>query len=715
MRAVSVRAETADQELRSVEVVIATENPVERYDYSRSTVIREVLSMDGVEFRTSKRQLPIVDSHDSSSVRNVLGSVRNLRTVGDELIGDAVFASDAESQNAFDKLRDGHLTDFSITATPNEIKFIPRGESVVVRGQTIAGPAEIVTRWRPTDASLVATGADERSTVRDLLRRSYDLATAKEGGGNMSPEFIEKLKAIGLPDEITEEAQIQQWIIDGVGSTEAETPVAEPQQEPQAEPELVAVGADSGEAIDRALKADRARQREIRALCTRAQVERALADKLCDEGASLDVARKLVIDQMTQKQEAVGNPPNVTGSGIERLHESMRDGLIQRAITASGCRKYDPFATKPASAGAADFRHMGLLRMAEHSLQSGGVDTRRMTSNDIAAVAMGHAPTINRLGIRRDGEAYHVTGSFANLLQDAANKTLLAGYEESPFTWSMWARQAGSVSDFKDIKRNRFSEAPNLSVVPENKDYPEGVMSDAKETYSIEKYGQIFSVTWETIVNDDLDAISRIPSMHGNAARRTQNAKVYEVLTANRAMADTGLLFNATAQTTAGGHANYTSSGTVISVASLNVAFTSMMTKKGLNSSVNIKVMPVYLIVPAAIAATAMQVLGSMADPSAGGSAAGNSNTHNIYGPGGSRSLTLIVDPELDANSVQSWYLAASPSQIDTVELAFLAGEETPTLETEWDFTKDVYRYKIRQTFGVAPIDFRGLYKNVGA
>jgi len=26
-----------------------------------------------------------------------------------------------------------------------------------------------------------------------------------------------------------------------------------------------------------------------------------------------------------------------------------------------------------------------------------------------------------------------------------------------------------------------------------------------------------------------------------------------------------------------------------------------------------------------------------------------------------------------------------------------------------------VYKYKVRQTFGVAAIDYRGLYKNVGA
>jgi hypothetical protein len=239
-------------------------------------------------------------------------------------------------------------------------------------------------------------------------------------------------------------------------------------------------------------------------------------------------------------------------------------------------------------------------------------------------------------------------------------------------------------------------------------------MSDTRESYRVEKYGNIFSVTWETVVNDDLDALSRIPASQGAACRRKQNAAVYGVLTANAAMADTGLLFNATAQTTAGGHDNYVSSGAVPGVATLNVGYLSMMTKKGINSDVVLSIMPEFLIVPAALAATALEVLGSLARPEVGGSAAGNSNTHNIYGPNGQRQVRLIIEPTLDAASTKAWYLAASNTQVDTVELAFLAGEESPVLESEWGFDNDVYRYKVRQTFGVAPIDFRGLFKNAG-
>jgi hypothetical protein len=56
--------------------------------------------------------------------------------------------------------------------------------------------------------------------------------------------------------------------------------------------------------------------------------------------------------------------------------------------------------------------------------------------------------------------------------------------------------------------------------------------------------------------------------------------------------------------------------------------------------------------------------------------------------------------------------LAANTSQVDTVELTFLAGEESPVLESDWVMTNDTYLFKVRQTFAAAAIDFRGLFRN---
>lgn len=702
------------------DVVIATETPVRRYDEERGYVINEVLLMEGVVLRANQSQIPIVDSHDDSTVRNIFGSIRGLQVIDGELHGSPSFASDPDAQLICQRMNEGHITDFSITALPMESLFVPHGQSYTTRrGQTIEGPAIIHTRWQPHNASICATGADELSTVR----RSYtDLE--RKVTRTMDEALLTQLAAMGLPEGMTDPNQILAWVVGKLGTgaaavAEPAEPVENMEGDPKPDEEKKVENMDGdpteekkdvGEAIARALRVDAKRRKEIQSLCTAHKIERSFADSLCDDGVDLNTARAKVLERMATKP--VGQTTErvtITESSDDKLFAAARDGLIMRTLRAAGSRQT---IERPA-AGHEDFRNMKLSRMAEMYAERLGCDVRRMGQKDIALVAMGHPGTANRFRIQRD--AYHTTGSFSNLLLDAANKTLLAGYEEAPFTWNMWARDAGTTADFKNINRIRFSEMGTPEMVPEGKEYKDAGMSDTKETYKINKYGNMFTVTWETVVNDDLDAISRIPAMQGAACRRLQNQAVYGVLTANAAMADTGTLFNATAQTTAGGHANYASGAGAPSVTTLNTAYISMMTKKGLRSDVILNIQPAFLIVPAAISATALQLLGSIADPSVGGSAAGNSNTKNIYGPNGDRPLKVIVEPLLDANSSTAWYLAANNSQVDTVEITFLEGEQSPVLENEWDFDKDVYKYKVRQTFGVAPIDFRGLYKHNGA
>jgi hypothetical protein len=620
-----------------------------------------------------------------------------------------MFARDVDSQIAYQKLLDGHLTDFSITATPVDQVSIRRGESYQTAEREVPGPAVVVTRWQPVDASLVAAGADETSTVRELLR-SYNQAEVKR----MIPEEMKAmLVAKGMPEQIDDMAQALAWAIGLMTDAEevTETPEVEVIESEMPDEEMVEKMEEEKETVENALKRERTRQREIRALCGQAKLERAFADRLCDEGVSLEQAREKVLKRMFQSNKPIGTTARVEvkSEPIEKVTAAARDGLVSRALRAAGSRK----SLEAPAQGHADFVNMPLLRTAEIVLRASGVDTDRISNpRDIAMLAVGHRATVERYrsnGIIRD--AYHTTGSFANLMLDAANKTLLQGYEEAPQTWNLWARQAPSVADFKAINRIRFSESPDPEMVPERKEYKEKAMSDERESYKIEKYGALFTVSWETIINDDLDAISRVPQMHGNACRRAVNRAVYNVLTANATMSDGQALFSASH--TSGRNIQNTTGAP--SVTTLNDAFRVMMTQKGLTADAILNIQPRYLIVPAALRGTALQLVNSIADPLAGGSSTtGNSNTLNLYGPQGPSPVQVIVEPQLDASSTSQWYMSADPAQVDTVEVSFLQGEESPVLESEWDFDRDVWKYKVRQTFGTKAIDWRGLFRNSG-
>jgi hypothetical protein len=74
--------------------------------------------------------------------------------------------------------------------------------------------------------------------------------------------------------------------------------------------------------------------------------------------------------------------------------------------------------------------------------------------------------------------------------------------------------------------------------------------------------------------------------------------------------------------------------------------------------------------------------------------------------------LQVVATALLDNNNATNWYLIASNSVVDTAEIVFLQGEESPVLENEWTMLSDKYDFKIRQSMGCAMIDHVGFYSN---
>lgn len=679
---------------RDGKAVIATETPVDIYDPQRGHM-KQVLLMDGVRFRNRRRQLPIVDSHDDKTVRNVFGSIRNIAIEDGQLVGVAEFASDPESQVVATRYAEGHLTDFSIDAVIIDRQYIQQGQTYTTkRGVVIDGPAEIVTAWEPHNASICATGADPNSTVR----RSYDQEMERKA--SMDESMMAQLKLLGLPEGVTDPMEIIKFLADHMPKPEIEIESMEGPKPEDVAREMMGdekkVEMMASEEVERRMKADRTRRQTIYSDVKLAKLERAFAEQLIDAGVTVEIARERIIQKMAT-QEPVGTNVRVTESSEDKFASAIGAGLVQRSLRAAGLRKQ--VAAVP---GADEFARMDLRRMATMCVERMGIKTDKLSMPEIARIAMGARGVSAQYRVQRD--AYHTTGSFPNLLLDAANKTLLAAYEEATYTWSIWARQAASVDDFKPINRIRLGESPDLEAIPEGAKYPEGAMADAKTSYFVQKYGKQFTVSWETVINDDLDALSRIPAMHGNAARRLQNKKVYEVLTSNPTMSDGQALFSAS-------HAsgsNVSGGAGAPSVSTLNTGYQQMMLQKGINSDAILGLTPSFLIVPPGYSATALEIVNSQSYNAANN----NEGVINIYGVNGVRPLQVVVEPILHAASTTNWYLAANTNQVDTVELAFLSGEESPVLTSEQDFDTDCYKYNVRQTFGVAAIDWRGLFRN---
>lgn len=291
------------------------------------------------------------------------------------------------------------------------------------------------------------------------------------------------------------------------------------------------------------------------------------------------------------------------------------------------------------------------------------------------------------------------TSDFPRLLADAMGKSLRTMYEEYPSTWGMWAGRR-THPDFKDIKVSQLHSLPTPVLLPEGEETSYVTLGESREVYRLATYSIGTQLTRQAIINDDLSAFDRLPAMAGGACRRLEDDLCYQVLTTNAPMEDDVNLFDAAHGNTGTGALG----NTTLSSGRKKMAV--QTDNKG--SILNLR--PSHLIVPVNLEDTARALIAATEVRRTG--TAEETYTTNTYSF--ISALQVTSDPRLDANSTAQWYLAADPRVVDTVELAFLQGEEAPVVLEEEDFDTDVKKFRVRHNVAGKAIDWRGLYRSSG-
>lgn len=398
---------------------------------------------------------------------------------------------------------------------------------------------------------------------------------------------------------------------------------------------------------------------------------------LVDASVTVDLARDRLLTEMGKGVEPIAGSQRVEPGAMDE-RETMRTGaaaaLLHRAMPSQHAMTEQ----------ARSFRGQNLVRMAEEVLRANGMNTRGMTPSEIAVKAL------------------HGTSDFPAILEQVVTKTLRDAYAAAPRTFLPWTRRA-TLPDFKEVSRVQLGGAPNLQRVVEGGEYTYGTIGEGAEKYRVQKYGRLVAITWETIVNDDLGAFTRLPSMFGRSAADLESDIVYGILTSNPQMNAVGkagqpgyiaasALFDAT-------RGNLGTTG-VISETTLGEMREKMLMQKGIEGRF-ITVQPEFLIVPPALQTTAQKQTALPIQPNKAADA------NPFY-----NALSLIVEPRLQADSSSKWYGAASPNAVDTIEYAYLEGTEGVFTETKQGFEVDGVIVKCRHIFGAKAIDHRGLFRN---
>jgi len=309
------------------------------------------------------------------------------------------------------------------------------------------------------------------------------------------------------------------------------------------------------------------------------------------------------------------------------------------------------------------------------------------------------------------------------VLGDSITRRLVAEYNQPNLqTWRQIVSSTIPVNDFRTQRIDRIGGYGTLPAVNQGAPYqPLTSPSNEEVTYAITKRGGTEDVTLEMIANDDVRAISKIPTKLGLAAANTLYQFVWNFITTAAGTAtNSGATIYDSASLFTNAHANFVNSnnGSALSQSALSAARLLMRSQTAYGDSQQfIAPIPKTLIVVNDIEELAWQLVNSaVALPTPANTppdSTGAANTPNLH-----QGLNLVVlDYIANATSTTAWWLAADPNMIPTIEIGFYQGQDTPSLFTQSDptvgsmFNADKVTYKIRHIYSGAVLDYRGFVK----
>ncbi len=387
---------------------------------------------------------------------------------------------------------------------------------------------------------------------------------------------------------------------------------------------------------------------------------------LADANCSVEKAREQLLNTIAQQQNP--EPSNKDNAHIYAGNGNIVGDSVRASVMArAGYQDYEKDNA---------YNSMTLRELARASLTERGVGVA--TYNPMQMIGMAFT---------------HSTSDFGNILLDVANKAILLGWEENDETFEKWTKK-GQLSDFKTAHRVGLGAFPSLRQVREGAEYKYVTLDDKGETIALATYGELFSITRQAIINDDMNMLTDVPMKFGRAAKATVGDLVYAVLIDNEKMSDKKALFSTD-------HKNMLTGG--MDVETISAGRTAMRQQKEGERTLNIR--PAFMLVPTTLETQAIQVVKS-------GSVKGADVNANIINP--VRDLAeIIAEPRLDEASTKDWYMASRQGS-DTIEVAYLNGIDVPYIDQLEGFTSDGVTTKVRIDAGVAPVDYRGLLKVTG-
>jgi hypothetical protein len=420
----------------------------------------------------------------------------------------------------------------------------------------------------------------------------------------------------------------------------------------------------------------------------------ALKNELITGGADLDVARNKILALMG----ACHPGPLASGQGAFGQTPAMpRGGLFAGMSNPVGYGGYADHFRAAAVDGMALNLGAKLTDAHPQARQFRGIGP-----TGLAAICLAEAG-INATGLVGAAliKAALTQSDFPNLMGDAVATSLIAYHEQATLEHRAIC-DIGDATDFKPQRAANVSFFPGLEKKLEGGEIKHGSLSEHAETYQIETFARMIPISRELLTNDNMGAIQATTLTAANSSARLERDMAFGVLTTNAALSDGKALFHAD-------HGNYYQSGTgspagpraAMDVDGLNLARRKMRLQKD-SSGGYLMSIPRYIVCPVALESDAEALIGSLTyQPTSG----------EMTTPKWVKGLQVLADPRLDEVSDLDWYLLSETSVAPVIRLVFLNGARGPTVESEWDFSRDVMLHKVRMDIAACAVGYAGAVK----
>ena len=606
-----------------------------------------VIDLGGVS--TPTQSVAIRRNHDPSKT---IGHSDAVAIRDGQIVATGVLSFDTESaREVASSAKNGFPWQASVGMDANQVEFIAEGKSTEVNGRMVDGPIDVIRKSTLREISFVDLGADSGTNV-SVAASAKETEMAVKNQDKESP-------AVEASEPATKGAAAT------VTETKPEVKALGPVPDPAAQDLIAAMRTQSA--------GEMRRQAAIQKLAGREHGE--LAAKAIEENWSLEKAELEMLRAARPTAPAV----HVGGGGIDAAT------IEAAACIAGGLRNIEKkFEPKILDAAHKAFKgRIGLQDIIAIAAQQGGWQGRSVKGDMRGAL-----------------EAAFSTLSLPGIMSNTANKFLLEGFMAVERTYANIS-STKNVSDFKTNTSYRLNGGFEYEEIAPDGEFTHGTVSEDTFENRARTYGKMFAITRTDIINDDLGALTQIPTRLGRGAALKLN-KVFW----------TAFLDNATFFSVA--HANLiTGAGGNLSLTSLQTALALFRNQTDPDGN-PVPIEPQWLLVPPSLEVTAFNIFNSIEYRDTTTSV--KFGTSNVFA-GRFRPIvsTYLSNSTIPGFSTIAWYLLADPSALSTIEIAYLNGVQEPTVETaEMDFNVLGIQMRGYHDFGVAKQEYRAGVKSEG-